>query len=287
MSKCPEHESAKSLDQFYTSPEYAERFWQEINTRVDHTQADYWLEPSAGTGSFYDLLDPYKRIGIDLDPQHPLVIKQDFFDWQPPTDRTVFTIGNPPFGKNANLAIRFFNRAAEFSEIIAFVLPRTFRKSSVINRLDPFFHCVFDETVPENSFTYLGESYNVWCCAQIWERRTTKRAQREILRLDQFRDFFEIVEPDQADFAIQRVGGRAGLIRTQGFDSYSSESHYFFRQRDPRVLDCFQRCDWDRVKYNTVGNPSISPSELLELWQEQAVEAGLEITFGNGLFSQG
>ena len=38
---------------------------------------------------------------------------------------------------------------------------------------------------------------------------------------------FFIDYKNDADFAIQRVGVRAGLIRTKDFLDYSEESHYF------------------------------------------------------------
>ena len=37
----------------------------------------------------------------------------------------------PPFGKVSSLAIRFFNKCAQFSDVIAFIIPRTFNKVSV------------------------------------------------------------------------------------------------------------------------------------------------------------
>jgi len=260
---------AKELDQFYTDPTYAKSFYNQIESAIDLSQADILLEPSAGTGSYYNLMDPVRRQGFDLDPQAPGIIHQDFLEWYPdsvPVPRIV-TIGNPPFGKSARLAIQFFNHAATFSTHIAFTIPRTFRKASVINRLHQNFHLIHDETVPNNSFLYEEKPYDVWCCSQIWERRPIRREPIQILHLKDFTEYFEIVEPKNADFAIQRVGGRAGQIITQAFQGYSPESHYFIRAHHPLTLEIFSECDFETMKYNTVGNPSISPSELLQEWQ--------------------
>lgn len=260
--------TAKELGQYYTAIDYAHQFYQTVCTHVDIDEADIVLEPSAGTGSFYNLL-PSSRIGLDLEPKAAGIIQQDFFTWHPPRDSKVVTIGNPPFGKNANLAVKFFNHAAQFSDTIAFILPRTFRKASVVNRLHKDFHCVYDETVPDNSFVYNGKEYNVWCAAQIWVRKSTPRPKMEILSLAAMREWFEITTPQDADFAIQRVGGRAGLIRTVDFRGYSDQSHYFIKQHCPSVLETFLTLDFDCVKYNTAGNPSISPSELALLWHRK------------------
>jgi predicted RNA methylase len=277
MSKTAVPDNSRKLDQFYTDPAYAEQFLIKIGQTVDLDQYDHLLEPSAGTGSFYNLLDTNKRIGLDLDPKAVGVIQTDFFDWIPPADKKIITIGNPPFGKSAGLAVKFFNRAAEFSNVIAFVIPRTFRKASIINRLAKQFHCIYDETVPDNSFIFNGATYNVPCAAQIWQRKATPRDRIVTIKLEQIKSWFELVEPSKSDFAIQRVGGRAGLIRTTNRMNFSAESHYFIKAYDSRVLLVFEKINFDTVKFNTAGNPSISPSELIELWVAKAKEEGINV----------
>jgi hypothetical protein len=60
----------ESLDQFYTKPEIAKKCYKKLKKYVNINYFDYILEPSAGTGSFFDLLDENKRIGLDIDPKH-------------------------------------------------------------------------------------------------------------------------------------------------------------------------------------------------------------------------
>jgi predicted RNA methylase len=270
MNKSVDQDNSRKLDQYYTDPAYAKQFLTMVTQTVKFDQFDHVLEPSAGTGSFYNLLDAKTRIGLDLEPKAKGIIQTDFFDWLPPIGKRILTIGNPPFGKNANLAVKFFNQAAKFSDAIAFVIPRTFRKASIINRLHKNFHLVYDETVPDNSFIFNGQPYNVWCCAQIWVRKSEQRKAMPTIKLNQIRTWFELVEPSLSDFAIQRVGGRAGLIRELDRCNYSAESHYFIKAHDNRVLPIFKTINFDTVKFNTAGNPSISPSELIELFVKAA-----------------
>ena len=277
MSKTAVQDNSRKLDQFYTDPVYAEQFLNIISKTVDLDSYDHLLEPSAGTGNFYNLLDTNKRIGLDLEPKATGIIQTDFFDWVPPANKKIITIGNPPFGKSAGLAVKFFNRAAEFSDTIAFVIPRTFRKASIINRLAKEFHCVYDETVPDNSFIFNGSAYNVPCAAQIWQRKSSPRARVVTIKLEQIKKWFELAKPADSDFAIQRVGGRAGLIRTADRMNFSAESHYFIKAHDTRVLPVFQKINFDGVKFNTAGNPSVSPSELIELWVTKATEQGIDV----------
>jgi hypothetical protein len=275
MSKTAPPERSRELDQFYTNPNYARRFLNVVQQHLDFNSVDVLLEPSAGTGNFYNILDPNKRIGLDLEPKAQGIIQLDFFEWKPSDSLKTYTLGNPPFGKNSNLAVKFFNHAAKFSDAIAFVLPRTFRKASIINRLDKHFHLIYEETVPDNSFIFNNKDYNVWCCAQIWVRKEQARSKIPILNFDTVKDWFEVVDPADAEFSFQRVGGRAGMIRTTDFIDYSTESHYFIKTKDQRVLAIFQSINFDEIKYNTAGNPSISPSEMIKLWIEYARKQGI------------
>lgn len=71
---------------------------------------------------------PPGRFACDIDPQGDGIVKLDFFDFELPYDDRVVVVGNPPFGRNSSLAIRFFNKAACGAEIIAFIVPRSFKK---------------------------------------------------------------------------------------------------------------------------------------------------------------
>ena len=42
-------------------------------------EALFFIEPSAGTGAFYNLLPPQRRLGMDIEPKCEGVIAQDFF----------------------------------------------------------------------------------------------------------------------------------------------------------------------------------------------------------------
>ncbi len=79
------------LDQFFTKKVVARRCWDNLlpvlKKLTGKTKQDlFFIEPSAGDGSFYDLLPQKKnqRIGIDIDPLRKIFIKQDFISWKPP-----------------------------------------------------------------------------------------------------------------------------------------------------------------------------------------------------------
>jgi hypothetical protein len=268
---------ARFLDQFYTDPKYAQIFYSKILEHINMNDFDVILEPSAGTGNFFNLLPKNKRIGIDIEPKSEEIIQQNFLDYFPNCNEKVATIGNPPFGKNSSIAIKFFNHAAEFSDVIAFILPRTFRKESVINRLNENFHLIYDEIVPDNSFIFEGNIYNVCCCAQIWLRKNNIRKKIKKYSFSDVSDWFEIVNPEFADFCIQRVGVAAGSIKTENFKLYSPLSHYFIKQHHQIVLEIFKTIDFKEVKFNTAGNPSVSASELIKMWLKTASKHGIQL----------
>jgi hypothetical protein len=270
MSKKAHQENSRKLDQFYTNPEYAKALYRIIESKYELSSFDYILEPSAGTGSFYNLMDPNKRIGLDLDPKSPGIIKQDFLTWTAPLNVNMIAIGNPPFGKNSSLAVKFFNKCSESCSVIAFIVPKTFRKTSIINRLSFHFHLIHDDDLPKNSFVYNDKPYDVPCVFQIWEKKKVKRDVIKTYSFDDMKAWFTLTDPNSAHICIQRVGQKAGTVKKSHFSSYSPLSHFFLKCANDNVISVFDKLNFDAVKYNTAGNPSVSASELIELWIEQA-----------------
>lgn len=255
---------SKELDQFYTKRSIAVNCYAQVlefikNNNIKET---LWLEPSAGSGSFYSLL-PSNRLGIDLEPKIDGVICHDFLTYN--LERNDYlTIGNPPFGKNSSLAVKFFNKCALHSNLIAFVLPKTFKKSSVLSKLDKNFHLSHEYDLPDFSFEFEGKEYNVPSVFQIWVKLS---APREKVKSILTHNDFSFTTKDLANFAIQRVGVAAGTVKDD-FEKCAITSHYFIKS-DDLVKNLFKRIDWASVKYNTAGNPSISKPELINLYNKE------------------
>jgi hypothetical protein len=253
----------RSLDQFYTNPVIASNclgLLQEF-VLVEGILFDCWLEPSAGTGSFYTLL-PENKKGFDLDPKCDGIVGVDFLgiDLSPVICATV---GNPPFGKNSSLAIKFFNKCAEHSVVIGFILPKTFKKQSVVSKLNKNFHLRYELELPENSFLFDEKEFNVPCVFQIWHKLGHER-EDEILPLTHV-DFY-FTNRESASVAVQRVGVNAGKVKTE-YSGVAASSHYFIRCSE-QVTETLKKIDWVSVKYNTAGNPSISKGELVKLYSQ-------------------
>jgi len=235
------------------------------------------VEPSAGCGSFLDLLPTDKTIGIDLDPADPLdtrIIKHDYLKIDTKRDLTgekILVIGNPPFGNLSSLAVNFFNKSAEYATVIAFIVPRTFRKPDLVKRLNENFHLVEEEILPEESyFLRDGTSYKgVPTVFQIWEARTEKRKVVELEDKEPL-DWEWVKTPKDATHAIRRVGGLAGKILDIS-DSISKPPNYFIKSNKMDIKERFKRVYdeyWKNenkalnAKWDTAGIPSLSQKEI-------------------------
>lgn len=255
--------SARALDQFYTARPVAKSCLAFLQDTIPSTATDLYLEPSAGDGAFFELMPPGARVGVDLEPKHPEVARQNFLEEFNPKSGSFrwITLGNPPFGKNSSLAVQFFNKAAAFSEVIAFVVPLTFRKQSLQKRLNRNFELVAELTLPPCAFVFEGEPYSVPCCFQVWQKVSSSRVHVEtpLVHVD-----FDFCCAAEADFAIRRVGGLAGKVIRE-FSGYSPSSHYFVRSHigAATLAARFEAIDWEDVKWNTAGNPSIGKRELV------------------------
>jgi hypothetical protein len=266
IHSAPTQVFARDLDQFFTRSDVARNCVDVVAALESVKSGDWlWLEPSAGGGAFLDLL-PFPRIGLDIHSQRADITAVDFLGWHPGRiTRRIAVVGNPPFGKNASLARRFFDHAASFADIIAFIVPRTFEKPAFANRLDRRMHLVSETVLEEDSFEFGGDVYAVPTVFQVWEKRAALRPLAAATREHQ--DFDFVAQPI-GDFAFQRVGARAGLVSVEGLRK-SPQSHYFIKANgcSLTLLDRLRAIDWEPIKHRTAGNPSIGKGELVSAYQ--------------------
>ncbi|MDD9850256.1 MAG: hypothetical protein OXU94_00570 [Gammaproteobacteria bacterium] len=169
------------LDKFYTRPQTAARCYRHALValgKMGAREALYFIEPSAGAGSFYGLLPAERRAGMDIAPGGSGIRKGDFLKRKrrffPVENSRVVAIGNPPFGKRGKLAVDFFNAAARFADTVAFIVPVIFRKYFIHKTLDPNFQWVSVLKLPPASFyTPDGRDYNINAEFQVWTRLST------------------------------------------------------------------------------------------------------------------
>ena len=147
-----------NLDKFYTQDHVAKHCFDFLHKQLNISDGVIYLEPSAGAGSFLNLLPHY--IALDIAPEDDRITEQNYLTYE--TDRTNFiTIGNPPFGSRSKLATDFFNKAATMSDVIAFIVPVSFMKWSVQKNLSSNFALHSYTYLEPESFSSNGEPYSV------------------------------------------------------------------------------------------------------------------------------
>lgn len=247
------------LDKFYTK----ESLSKYLIKKIDFSKYRLIIDPSCGDGAFFNHIPHDNKIAIDIDPKIEEAFKIDFLKWTMDLDfnpSDVLTISNPPFGKQGSLALKFIKKASEFSDSIAFILPLSFKKPSVKNKIPEYYHLKYEEILPEESYILNGETYNVKSVFQLWEKRNTKREKIEPIKETGFK---YTKNPKEAHLSIRRVGVYAGkpFLNTDK----SKQSHYFIILDDETKKDIIIK----ELKHQefidmTVGPRSISKSELNE-----------------------
>ncbi len=209
------------LDQFFTKKETALYCYNKLLSYLAEQQIEItdclFIEPSAGAGAFFDLLPKHDRIGLDIYPLNPGIIEQEFLSWTPPiTKKKIIVIGNPPFGYRSWLALLFMQKASEFADVVAFILPMAFQsegKGCPKNRVKNL-KLVSTEILPKDSFiTPDDKEYKINALFQIWER-----GEQTHINSDFLKEYVEIFTVDnrkerlcgqdkmkKADFFLQRT----------------------------------------------------------------------------------
>ena len=278
MTTTAEEVREGGLDKFYTIPAIAEKCLARIGSRYVWSEWGIVIEPSAGNGSFLIRIPTEKKLGIDISPEHKDIVKQDFLTYMPPKNLgKILVVGNPPFGRVSSLAIKFFNHASKWADVIAFIIPRTFRRVSVQNKLNLYFHLVFDEEIPMEPCSF-SPRMMAKCCFQIWEKRQIPRAIIELSTTHDHWDFLgfgpndetgQPTPPEGADFAIRAYGGKCGDLVETGLERLRPKSWHWIQAKIKKdtLIERFKALDYS-LSLDTARQNSIGRGELVRLYSE-------------------
>lgn len=256
-----------TIDKFYTKESIAKKCFDVFIEAVDPNESDLVIEPSAGNGSFVNLikLKFSNHLFYDILPENIDIIQCDFLEISPPTSgRVVHTLGNPPFGRQSSLAIKFIKKCCTFSQSVSFILPKSFRKDSMQRHFDSYFHLIREIDLPKNSFILDGNEQDVPCVFQVWKRSNKKRQNND----PEIPRHFEFVKKTSSpDISLRRVGVNAGKICNTNIEQCSEQSHYFIKFQDKSAIDkIINNNIMNMFRYdNTVGPRSISKPELIKI----------------------
>jgi hypothetical protein len=179
------------------------------------------IDPAAGDGAFLRGFERAKISNLvlmyDIAPAKSFkgIIKQDFLKFDLSSlEPKLFAITNPPFGRANKLNVRFFNHLATHSQYIGFIVPISWRKWSIENRLHRNFWLVKDFDLPMNCFhkpdgtpLNTGILHTVF---QIWEKRPEEKPRVVV----EDRGYFKKSVPRDADVAFTGFGYKTGTVET-------------------------------------------------------------------------
>lgn len=246
----------KCNEEFYTKREVSKKCIDVLSSYFDLDSFDTIIEPSAGDGSFCDFLNKDKLKSYDIEPKKDYIIKQDFLSLEIKRGN-ILCIGNPPFGRQSSMAKKFIKFSCLFSRVIAFILPKSFKKDSFQKTFDLTFHLIHQTDIPEKSFVFHDKEYDVPCVFQIWEKKNEKRKTKE----KQKEKGFKFVKKEESpEVSFRRVGVNAGTFSSD--TNKSEQSHYFLIFDTKQDIEKLNSIKWEFN--NSVGPKSISKQELIE-----------------------
>lgn len=254
-------------DQFYTKEDVAKHLSEHIKRSTWFKDVTRIIEPAAGYGSFSNQFP--ECIAIDIDPKDQSIIKEDFLSLSFENNCCTLVVGNPPFGRQCSLALKFLNKSCEFAKYIAFILPKSFKKISVQNKVSNS-HSILEEIdIPDDSFYNVNGDCKVPSVFQIWvdkpKTKVTLKTNSSLFRW--------VPTPQEANYAIRRVGFYAGRIEPNPLET-NKETHYYIQCENSNVINCLKTIDWTKYSTLTSGPRSLSKSEII-----LALESQYEPTF--------
>lgn len=287
-----------SLDQFYTRPQTASdcltRLCRFLDERGIQEKDCLFVEPSAGSGSFADLL-PANSILLDIDPKDERITQCDFLTWDADADMRIreacesgkktIAIGNPPFGTRGWMALAFLNKCAEFCDYCAFLLPMSFAsegKGSPRYRVNGMRSVHIDELQRETFLLPDGTERKFNVIWQIWEkgenRRPTFEKVDELFVIKTIGDFsYRLCGQEfkkEADiFVSQAFYPNAGMKISKDWDDILYGSGYGVKAKDPRDADemirVLSEADWSRFSTSaTHGCRHVGITEIKKVLSE-------------------
>ena len=257
-------------EQYYTPKPLALELVAQIEKVLDPLAGKTILEPAGGTGAFIEAVQAKgvtRVISFDIEPLHELVTQGNFLE-QEIKETNLITISNPPFGRNNSLSIPFFNHAAKVSDAICFIVPRSWRKWSVTNRLDLGFELALDLDIEidyvDSDGTPLSNKNHLATCFQIWKKADAPRTLVRVID----KGIIEKVSPDQADVSLTIFGYGCGKVKTE-FEPIANTTQMFLKLKHPQALAALESVDYSKFFKNTAYTEALSLPEINYLLNEE------------------
>lgn len=153
-------------DKYYTPSDIADYCIKKAIDIIGLENIKGFIEPSAGSGVFTDLLEQY-NIPIesyDILPDSSKVVQQDFLELNKDYREGFMIIGNPPFGVGNYTSVKFFKKSILLGDYVAFIQPI----SQLNNNMYMYeFDMIHSESLGNIQFS---DKIKVKCCFNIYKK---------------------------------------------------------------------------------------------------------------------
>lgn len=255
------------------------------------------MEPSAGSGGFITSsaipLDRWEAYDIDVSntPPHLAgVIKQaDYLSASAGIlenhDRVV--VGNPPFGKKADLALRFLNKSLVLSETVAFILPVQFDKYGTQQQILPDAKLVYSEHLPTEAFhtpdnkpvnhlrtglyVFTTRPLNGLVDCRLYTKPATTHKDFKLWQYNATKQALKYFDKSiySWDFAVLRQGyGDFNYQITNPSELNPKKQYMFIRANSPEVLDRLKNIDYNELALKNTSTPGFGKADLVDLYNK-------------------
>ena len=194
---------------------------------VNINDKDLCIEPSAGNGSFiFPILDNFKNYKFyDIEPKNDTIETLDFLKFNSETHidynyKNIHIIGNPPFGRQSSMALKFLKKCATFCNYIGFILPKSFKKDSMKNKIPNNFHNIFGRF---KQIPLWARKYS-WCSMHIssGKKNIYREKQEKLIKNYKF-----VKQNEQHDIAFKELVFMLSIYKET--EDKSFQSHYFIK----------------------------------------------------------
>lgn len=256
-----------ALDKYYTPSDIS----LHCIKRVDQLMLDVteYIEPSAGNGSFSRQIP--NCIAYDIEPEHETIIKQDFLELDLPYKKGRLVIGNPPFGTRNTLSLKFYKKACQIGDYVAFILP--------ISQYDNtqqmyYFDLIHSEMLPPVEYSNI----KLLCCFNVYVRPEKGINRKPIdyklkdVFVGEYRRGGTYKKPPNFDFAMNTYGASIGK-EVKELGQFCQENYVIIKNEAFReaILNAMRDTDWKNL-YPFISSPKIQTWKIYKYLKSQIPE---------------
>lgn len=283
------------LDKFYTNPKVSDYLVEKIFSKFPSLKQRFFIEPSAGSGNFVNSLikngvKNEKIFAIDIEPSENNknnIQKGDYLTTKIDYSDKNAIIGNPPFGKKSELALKFLNKSLTESDFVAMILPNSFKRFSVQKKVDKRAMLILEIALEKNAFLVNNREYDVNSVFQIWvmpnfkSYASNKRIKNNtVIKSDDFDTFLHNNTQKTLRFFNQKKYQWDFAVHRQGYYDYNKKitnqaqlkknnQYVFIKIKNPISKEIFDLIDFNKLSKSNTITPGFSLTDLIKEYRKQ------------------